>query len=190
MNEEREILISDYGIYIMSIDSLVSFLKRNKIRSKKILSLFQKDHDLYINSLKEGVWIPIVPIISGKYVINGEFSDRDWLQVYKYDNFNLDITDSGYWVGSFGNLLNLNPREFLDCKTNNIPYKYIDCFKATRFEKDSGKYLVSITGYKRRDTSNCSEAKFGYSLSFQKVEEFSFYNDPREDDTYTFGMSE
>lgn len=54
MNKERKISLSEYGIYIVSIDTLNSFLKKNKVRSKKVLSVFQENHDLYLKSLEEG----------------------------------------------------------------------------------------------------------------------------------------
>lgn len=196
MNEERKISLSEYGIYIVSIDTLNSFLKKNKVRSKKVLSVFQENHDLYLKSLEEGVWIPIVPIPSVEYIINGDFGlSRDfpsdeWIEVIKYKNFNLEIMGESYWVGSFGDLLKFNPKEYLDAATSTLTYKYIDLFRAVKFEMDNGKYLVDITGYKRKISRNYPEANFGYSLSFPKTDGFIGYNDPRKDEIYTFDMSE
>ncbi|MCH5230018.1 MAG: hypothetical protein J1F12_08520, partial [Muribaculaceae bacterium] len=73
IEEKIKLTITDYGIYILSINRLLDFLRVRNIRSNKILSLFQNNHELYLESLLEGVWIPITPIVSTKYLINGIF---------------------------------------------------------------------------------------------------------------------
>ncbi|MDW8852408.1 hypothetical protein SD960_20065 [Flavobacterium sp. MMLR14_040] len=191
---EKKLTITDYGIYIMSVDKLLVFLKENKIKSKKILEVFQKNHDLYIKSLQEGVWIPIVPIESTKYIIseNDIYFNNDWEKQFKYENFNLDLSDNTFWVGSFGNLLNLNVEQFTNSNNDSISYQTLDgitLYKSFKFKLESGKYLVNIIGYKRKDKLEYPEANYGYSFEFKKVNEFNGYLDPREDDKYLFNIS-
>ena len=45
---DRIIETSEYGICIYSMDVLQNFIKREKIRTKKLLSLFNKDKKKYI----------------------------------------------------------------------------------------------------------------------------------------------
>ncbi|MCC9073888.1 hypothetical protein LNQ49_20085 [Flavobacterium sp. F-65] len=192
---EKKLTITDYGIYIMSLDKLLAFLKENKIKSKKILDVFQKNHELYLKSLQEGIWIPIVPIESTKYIVNSEsdiYFTNGWERKFKYENFNLEISNNTFWVGSFGSLLNLNVEQFVNSTDASISYQTLDgvtLFKSFKFNLDSGKYLVNILGYKRKETLEYPEANFGYSFEFKKVEEFNGYMDPREDDKYLFNLS-
>jgi hypothetical protein len=191
---EKKITITDYGIYIMSIEKMLVFLKENKIKSKKILEVFQKNHDLYIKSLQEGVWIPIVPIESTKYIIseNDIYFNNDWERQFKYENFNLDLSDNTFWVGSFGNLLNLNVEQFTNSTNDSISYQTLDgitLYKSFKFKLERGKYLVNIIGYKRKNKLEYPEVNYGYSFEFKKVQEFNGYMDPREDDKYLFNLS-
>ena len=191
---EKKITITDYGIYVMSVEKLLIFLKENKIKSKKILEVFQKNQDLYLKSLQEGVWIPIVPIESTKYIIseNDDYFVKDWEKQFKYENFNLDINNDTFWIGSFGNLLNLNVEQFTNSTNDNISYQTLDgitLFKSFKFKLESGKYLVDIIGYKRKNFLEYPEANYGYSFDFKKIEEFKGYKDPREDDKYLFNLS-
>ncbi|CCZ69916.1 uncharacterized protein BN759_02073 [Bacteroides sp. CAG:702] len=188
--KEKKLTISGYGIFIMSVEKLMDFLKKNKRRSKKILDLFQNNPELYFESLKEGVWIPIVPIDSYKYVINNIPLDDEWQKIYTYENFNLHVLGGEIWIGSFGHLLNINIDEF---KSNDesISYKTLDgilLYDAFKLKLETGKYLVNITGYKRKKILEYPEANSGFSFKFEKVDEFIGYNDPREDDKYHFNL--
>ena len=51
---EREICAADYGICLYSMEVLQDFLKREKIRSKKLLALFDKDKKLFFTITKGG----------------------------------------------------------------------------------------------------------------------------------------
>ena len=98
---DRIIETSEYGICIYSMDVLQNFIKREKIRTKKLLSLFNKDKKKYIQLQKEGVWIPVMPIDSVEYCIkiknnNEEFSG-EWEEKFDYEGFNLDVR-KGIWI--------------------------------------------------------------------------------------------
>ena len=67
---EKILSTYNHGICLFSVNVLQSFLKKQKIRSKKILDLFQKDMEKYLVSQQEGVWIPLAQINSGEYNIN------------------------------------------------------------------------------------------------------------------------
>lgn len=54
---------------------MVAFLNAKKIRSKKVLALFQKKKDLFLETVKDGIWMPIPSINSGQYVIKVEGYD-------------------------------------------------------------------------------------------------------------------
>lgn len=187
---EKKLSISEYGIFIMSIDKLTDFLKQHKRRSKKILNLFQKDPELYFESLKEGVWIPIVPINSYKYIISNVPLGDEWQKIYTYEHFNLHVLGGEIWIGSFGHLLNLNIEEFKN-NEESISYKTLDdilLYNAFKLKLETGKYLVSIIGYKRKKVLEYPAANSGFFFKFEKVDAFIGYNDPREDDKYQFNL--
>lgn len=58
-----------YGIALFSLPTLQEFLKTEKIRSKKLLTRLQKDKDLYLKTLEQGIFLPIVQIDAGGYLI-------------------------------------------------------------------------------------------------------------------------
>ena len=59
---DRILSTYSYGICLFSMEVLQDFLKKEKIRSKKLLHKFQKDKKLYLAMQKEGIWFPISKI--------------------------------------------------------------------------------------------------------------------------------
>jgi hypothetical protein len=193
---EKKLDVSSYGIYLLSVDKLTNFLKENKIKSKKLLEFFQKNHELYLKSLEQGVWLPILPIDSIEYIIkfgNKENFDSSWEKVFNIDEFNLEVgNDNSFWIGSTGNLLTFEVNDYLGDSKNYNSYSTLDgevLYDSFKFNLESGKYLVNIIGYKRKSALEYPEANYGYSFEFKKVEEFIGYKDPREDDKYLFNLS-
>ncbi len=190
---EKKLTITEYGIYLLSVSKLEEFLKKNKIKSKKILEFFQKNHEVYLDSLKEGVWIPVLPIQSTKYIIkiknkDENFSD-EWENIFQYDGFNLEIgQDNDLWIGSLGSLLNFNKNDF---SGDEQSYETLDgnvLFNGFKYNMSKNKYRVNILGFKRIHEMEFPGANLGYQFDFNLIEEFDGYKDPREDDKYTFNI--
>jgi len=190
---ENKLTTTGYGIYLLSESRLEQFLKKNKVRSKKILESFQKNHALYLESLKEGVWVPIVPIQSAKYIIKVKNKDEvfsdEWEQVYKYEGFNLEIGENDdLWIGSFGSLLNFNKNDF---SGEEQSYETLDgnvLYKAFKYNVNKGKYLIDILGFKRITAMDFPNANLGYQFLLHPVDDFEAYADPRKDDRYVFNI--
>ena len=187
----NSIRVSSYGIFILSIDQLSSFLKEEKkSRVKKVLDLFQKDQNLYRNSIRTGSWLPIPQIDSVYYEIKiahlDDTFDEEWEEKYSYTSFNLSVGgDNSIWVGSIGLLYNWNVNDFVG---DAITYSTLDGLQLTsalKFPLEKGKYSVSIQGYKRKEKQNSLSPNSGFLFSFTKVEDFESANDPR-DDKYLF----
>ena len=85
---DRILSTYSYGICLFSMEVLQDFLKKEKIRSKKLLHKFQKDKKLYLAMQKEGIWFPISKINSGQHLIKleGLVLCQDLVQV-KMRNF-------------------------------------------------------------------------------------------------------
>lgn len=190
--EVNEIETSDYGICIFSVAQLTSFLsEEKKSRTKKVLSLFQKEHELYLRSIQTGSWLPIPQINSVTYQVRisnlGEGFSEEWEEKYCYEYFNLTVeSDNSIWIGSIGLLLNWDTSKFVG---NIISYSTLDGFllhKGLRFEVKSGKYAVKIQGYQRKDKKGFPLANSGFLFSLKEVEEFEYTADPREDEKYKF----
>lgn len=164
---------SSYGLCLFSVLSMNEFLKhKKKLRTKKILDLFQNDDELYLESLMKGIWLPIVNISSIGYQIKLIEKKEDYNFVY--ENFNLDISDDELWICDIGKLHKFNGSEF-----NNIDelfYYTLDNERITngiKFPIKSGKYKVSI--YESIENNiPC------FSFSLLPVHDFNNYNDPRE----------
>ena len=72
---DRILSTYSYGICLFSMEVLQDFLKKEKIRSKKLLHKFQKDKKLYLAMQKEGIWFPISKITSTTYATATNWKD-------------------------------------------------------------------------------------------------------------------
>ncbi|WP_277064423.1 hypothetical protein [Prevotella aurantiaca] len=190
--ERRTLSITGYGIYVVSIASLKRFLSSKNVKSKNILQVFQNNPDLYFESLSEGIWIPILPIDCIDYDImvgSDEIAQGNWENVFAYDGFNLDVEDGEIWIGSIGSFANFKVSEFKKAASDRLSYQTLDgetLNKGFRITLEKGKYRVSILGHKQH--TNDDKTIYGYGFDFQKTAEFTEYNDPREDEKYTFNL--
>ena len=73
---EKNLTTGSYGICVFSLEVLQQFLKREKVRSKKLLDNFQKNNDRYLSMQKEGIWVPFPQIDSISYRIKLEGHDE------------------------------------------------------------------------------------------------------------------
>ena len=156
------------------------------------MAVFQNNYELYIESLKEGVWIPIVPINSIDYEILigcDEIIKDHWNEVFTYDGFNLNVEDGNIWIGSLGSFVNFKISQFKNPTLDSLSYQTLDgqtLYKGFRIRLEKGKYRVAISGYKKRVTIDSTI--YGYGFNFELTDEFTSYKDPREDEQYTFNM--
>lgn len=197
----------EYGLSIFSLDTMVKFLETKKIRSKKVLALLQKRKDIYLDSIKDGVWMPIPSINSGKYVISLEGYDDDfgdeWTQVLSYNGFNLDVK-KGLWISDIGSLLEFNKTEYEgDGREETSPYGTVSYYSSKeQWHKDlgghvsytaywydvpEGKYLLTVTGYARKEVVDIKAANYGFQFKLTKVDDFKEAKNPREE-AYEFNI--
>lgn len=196
-----------YGLCVFSFDVMTEFLNKKKIRSKKVLELFQKKKDLYLETIEQGIWMPIPSINSGKYVIKVEGYDDsfgdEWTQILSYDGFNLDVKN-GLWISAIGSLQEFNKTEYEgDGREETSPYGITHYYSSKeKWHKDSkgnisytelwydvskGKYLLTVAGYARKEIVDDRAANYGFQFKLTKVEEFTEAKNPREM-TYEFNV--
>ena len=183
--------ITNYGIALFSPTILQEFLKKEKIRSKKLLSKFEKEKDAYVKTLEEGIWMPIVKIDAGNYVIKvagkDEPFDDTWTQKFSYDGFQIEIKD----FLCIGDIHLLEPFQinqemcYQDMEGNVIN-------KGCIYALASGKYQLRIEGYVRKEatghTSTYQNPEYGFLFTLDQIDTFMAYQDPRDDALYNFNI--
>lgn len=198
-----------YGICLFSFEILQDFLKKEKIRSKKLLEKFQKNDELYLATQKGGIWFPIAQINSLGYVIKLDgydlpFND-EWEQKMEYDGFNLEIKDA-LWISDIGSFYTFNADEYSGGEgTYKTPYGVTRYFSESersyqtldghrlysdfKYDVPSGKYVLSIKGYARRPLLERPNPNYGFLFSLTKVDEFDGFKNPREE-IYDFNVAQ
>lgn len=190
-NMNNVINITNYGIALFSPMVLQDYLKKEKIRSKKLLSKFEKEKDVYIKTLEEGIWIPIVKIDAGSYVIKvagkDESFDDTWIQKFSYEGFQIEIKDTL----CIGDIHLLEPFQinqemhYQDMEGNVIN-------KGCTYALASGKYQLRIEGYVRKEatghTSTYQNPEYGFLFTLDQIDTFMAYQDPRDDERYNFNI--
>ena len=138
---DRMVIAGGYGICLFSADTLQDFLKREKIRKRKLLSLLQKDKELYLNTQREGIFIPLVGIDHYNYAIKLEGQDEpfddQWVQKISYEGFNLEVKD-GLWISAIEQLEPFEPRNTISRKKNFIPHRGTSVLWSTTTPRGNG----------------------------------------------------
>ena len=204
---EKIISAFEYGLCVFSLDTMTQFLGAKKIRSKKVLALLQKKKDIYLESIKGGVWMPIPSINFVKYVIGLEGYDAsfgdEWTQVLSYDGFNLDVKN-GLWISAIGSLLEFDKTEYEgDGREETSPYGTVSYYSSKEqwhrdlgghfsysaywYDVPEGKYLLAVTGFARKEIVDDRAANYGFQFKLTKVEEFKEAKNPREE-AYEFNI--
>lgn len=114
--------------------TMTDFLKEKKIRSKKVLELLQKKKDLYLETIEQGIWMPIPSINSGEYIVKVEGDDDsfgdDWTKVLSYEGFNLDVRN-GLWISDIGSLQEFDKTEYEgDGREETSPYGTVSYYSS------------------------------------------------------------
>lgn len=191
----RIIDVASYGLAVFSIESLSDFVTSKNLRINNVLSFFQNNFSDYLESLKNGVWTPILPIDSIEYEIKitnlNESFNNDWELKFTYGGFNLNIINNSFWIISSGQLSNYNKIRYEE--NNVISYKTLDneiLNSGFKIDIDSGKYNLTICGYERKNEVQYPQVNYGYLFTLNKVDSFKSFNDPRDDDKYNFNLSD
>lgn len=205
---EKIITTSEYGYSIFSVEAMTEFLSAEKIKSKKVLALLQKDKKKYLKSLETGSWLPIPSADMQEIVISvagydEEFSG-DWKEVLSYDGFNI-LVKNGLWITDIGGFLNFEVEQYQGDGTE-IPGSYGNIKYYSSKEKwyttmdgeinytgfcydvPDGKYVVSLIFYARKEIVDIRDVNYGMKIILNKVDDFVDCKNPREDE-YNFKIN-
>lgn len=168
---------ANYGLCLFNKDNLSNFIARNGNSRKKILAQLIDDHELYLKSLKEGVFIPIPEIDSIDYLITFNAKPDNNIVKFKCGNFNLCVINNEFWISDIGLLNKPNLKAFEENNKikNQLLSGDIECIAEKHFI-ENGKYEVNIIGSVDTNNDPC------FSFIFSKCDEFVSMNDPREDE--------
>ena len=137
----------------------------------------------------------------------GEEFDEQCEQVLEYSGFNLEITD-GMWVSGLGSFLKfdetLYPEQAHEYE-GNYGIKHFDSnqerwyitrngykiYSDVRVDIPSGKYLLTIRGYARKEQidrrADKEAVNYGYQFELVKADAFDGFKNPREEE-YNFNI--
>ena len=188
---EKIVTTLSYGLCVVSLENLQEFLKEEKIRTKKLLSFFQKKDKKYLLSQQNGVWMPIPQINAGKYIIKVKGIDMPFddgfEELLEYAGFNINIKN-GIWIGD---IELMQPFEADKYVGDSISYQTIDGYtrySGFKYNIPEGKYLISVKGYAKKEIVNRKAINYGFQFDFVKVDEFDGYKNPREEQ-YNFNVA-
>ena len=89
-----------------------------------------------------------------------------------------------------GSLANFRVSLFKDPAQDCLSYQTLDgqtLYKGFIVRLGKGKYRVAISGYKKRVMPESTI--YGYGVNFEPTDEFTSYDDPRDDAQYNFNMT-
>ena len=174
---DKPISSSGYGIAIISAQLFHEQCKEHKIRSKKMLSYFDKNPPLFYEFAAKGAFIPISNIHSYYYQVFFTIGDNrqtleQWDFVPTKETFCLEVKDGALWVVSFEQLEAWNYKDLEGC-TAIETYYYLTyegekqiAYKAAKYPIANGKYKVNIIGLRKKEVEKEEKIPRGLRFSF------------------------
>lgn len=176
----RLLEVSGYGFHMYSMDSLLQYRKKTKIRTKKMLDLFQKDNEKYLDILNNKVWLAFPDINSISYSIkfahlNEDFND-EWEKKFTSNGYQIKIgADNSFWIETIDTFDSWDKSEHENVlKISYITFDGEELTNAYKISIDEGFYFVEISGFKKHNND-----EFGYLITLKKSDKTCEIKDPR-----------
>lgn len=168
-----------YGLAIVSVLGFEEMRKSLKIRSKKMISRFDKDPTIFYEFTQKGLFIPIPHIGMYDYNISilmdgNEECLADWEILGEWEDFYIDVLKGDVWVLSIEAMQEWNYSLYANQDT--LPSSYIlhdqliESSKGIRLNLERGLYALKIIGAKNRDQSRYV-GRYGFFLHLTPVRE-------------------
>lgn len=141
------ISIANYGLCLFDKNNLSKFIAKNGSSKKKILTQLIDSQELYLKSLKEGIFLPLPEIDSVDYSVTFNSIPSNNNIKFKYGKFNLCVASNEIWIADIG-LLNKNNLKNFDKNNkieNHLPNGDIE-YIAEKYFIENGKYEIEIIG--------------------------------------------
>lgn len=202
MKNIGEFSADGYGMALISTDLFTEYLKENKCRGKKLLSYFDKHKELFLNSIKDGRFLPFYEISVFEYSIFISVDEKnielpkEYDEVFKYHNFFLEVGDlERVCLASF---------DYLEYRLDNIKQNITDkedqiptgadghiesYFSAKGFDLPKGIYEFDLIGLERKEKLERESKNYAYAFVFRKNEEAENHNFEKADnDIHCFDL--
>ena len=112
INTDKFIDAMGYGMALLSPSLFEDYRKKFNIRTKKMLSFFDKHNDVFYNFIDKGLFLPLNNIGAYPYKIFFSLGEiellKGWEIIDKWEPFNLEIADNTLWAFSFEQMQNWN----------------------------------------------------------------------------------
>ena len=146
---DKPISSSGYGIAVVSAQTFQELCKEHRIRSKKMLTYFDKNHNVFYDSIKKGAFIPTE------------------------ESFFLEVKDEALWVCSFEQMENWKYKDLENCTTIET-YYYLSyegerhtAYSAAKYAIPNGKYKIKIIGLRSKKVEKDEKFRKGYAFLMQ-----------------------
>ena len=168
-----------YGLAIVSVSGFEEMRKSLKIRSKKMLSFFDKNPTIFYEFTQKGFFIPIPHIYMSDYIIDILMDGNkeclaDWEILGEWGEFYIDVLKGDVWVLSFEAMQEWNYSLYANQDT--LPSSYflddqlVESSKGIRLDLERGLYALKIIGAKNLDQSRYV-GRYGFFLHLTPVRE-------------------
>ena len=175
---DKPISSSGYGIAVVSAQIFQELCKEHKIRSKKMLTYFDKNHNIFYDFIKKGALVPIPHIRAYYYQIFITINDNrttyeEWDFIPTEESFFLEVKDEAHWVCSFEQMENWKYKDLENCTTIET-YYYLSyegerytAYGAAKYAIPNGKYKIKIIGLRSKKVEKEEKFRKGYAFLIQ-----------------------
>lgn len=209
MIELNEIEPYGYGMFLYSPDVLTDFLKARKCRAKKLLTYFDKNKNVFFESIKTGVALPFYQLSIYCYPIfvsvneACETMSQGWEQVYRYDDFLIQVGDSNQlcfaafdYFQYHKDLIDKHQISYSEAIPSGPDKILTTTHYAVGFDIPKGDYAFDLIGYKR--SVLLDESKFenygrnyAYGVVFKSTDKKENTNfDKCDNETHIFDIEQ
>ena len=182
---DKPISSSGYGIAVVSAQTFQELCKEHRIRSKKMLTYFDKNHNVFYDFIKKGAFIPIPRIRAYYYQIFITINDNrttyeEWDFIPTEESFFLEVKDEALWVCSFEQMENWKYKDLENCTTIET-YYYLSyegerhtAYSAAKYAIPNGKYKIEIIGLRSKKVEEDEKFRKGYAFLMQLEKVITF----------------
>ena len=175
---DKPISSSGYGIAVVSAQTFQELCKEHRIRSKKMLTYFDKNHNVFYDFIKKGALVPIPHIRAYYYQIFITINDNrttyeEWDFIPTEESFFLEVKDEALWVCSFEQMENWKYKDLENCTTIET-YYYLSyegerytAYGAAKYAIPNGKYKIKIIGLRSKKVEKEEKFRKGYAFLIQ-----------------------
>ena len=175
---DKPISSSGYGIAVVSAQTFQELCKEHRIRSKKMLTYFDKNHNVFQDFIKKVDYLTIPRIRAYYYQIFITINDNrttyeEWDFIPTEESFFLEVKDEALWVCSFEQMENWKYKDLENCITIET-YYYLSyegerhtAYSAAKYAIPNGKYKIKIIGLRSKKVEKDEKFRKGYAFLMQ-----------------------